>query len=154
MKRWYLLSFAFAAGLLLFAHAGIPDNYPPAGVTGDADPVVTQATIAKTICVPGYTSTVRAVTDATKAAVLARDGRKSPCCEVDHFLSLEIGGSNDPDKNLWAEPYAGEYGARVKDKVETAAHRLVCSGKISLADAQKGVTGDWIAFGRKIGAIK
>ena len=133
---------------------GPPGAYPPAFVIGATDPKVTQDNIHQTICVAGYTSTVRAVTASTKAAVLQRDGQTvAGCCEVDHFLSLEIGGSNDAHLNLWAQPYAGEYGARKKDVVETALHRLVCQGKMTLIDAQHCITKDWIACGRKIGVL-
>ena len=143
---------------VLFAASGrvAPDSaYPPAGVTGDADPLVTQEDIHKTICLDHYTTTVRAVSEATKKMVLKRDGVTAPA-EVDHFLSLEIGGSNEPNKNLWAQPYAGKYGARVKDVVETALHRMVCRAEdpMPLAVAQKCITADWVACGQKIGAIK
>lgn len=128
--------------------------YPPAAIVGALDPAVIQQTIHRTICVAGYyTSTVRAVSEATKRAVLKRDGATTPS-EVDHFVSLEIGGSNDPGKNLWAEPYAGQYGARVKDVVETALHRLICADRMTLQQAQSCIATDWIACGRKIGALK
>jgi hypothetical protein len=45
--------------------------------------------------------------------------------EVDHLISLELGGSNDP-KNLWPESYLTEpYNAHVKDKLEARMHALV-----------------------------
>ena len=153
MNRWLVIAFLWIAAVAI-ARMASPDVYPPSGITGEADPAVTQATIDKTICVPNYTATVRAVTQAEKRAVLARDRKLTPgCCEVDHVLSLEIGGTNNPDKNLWAEPYAGEYGARVKDAVETALHRMVCKGEMPLAQAQKCIVSDWVACGKKIGAI-
>lgn len=141
----------------LLAHAGPDGAYPPPTVRGATDQAVTQATIHKTICVSGYTKTVRAVSGTDKKYVLHRDEVKEPA-EVDHFVSLEIGGSNDRDDNLWAEPYSGpavgNYGARIKDKVETALKREVCAEKMTLKDAQSCIVSDWIACGRKIGAIK
>ena len=136
---------------------GPASAYPPPGITGEADPAVTQANIKTTICKDHYTATVRAVSEATKKAVLKRDGKtEASCCEVDHFLSLEIGGTNNPDKNLWAQPYAGPYGARRKDVVETALHRMVCaaSDAMPLAVAQKCITDDWIRCGRQIGVLQ
>lgn len=132
---------------------GPASAYPPSFITGEADPKVTQANIHQTVCVAGYTQTVRAVSEATKHAVLRRDHATQPS-EVDHYLSLEIGGSNDPDRNLWAEPYAGRYGARVKDVVETRLKREICASKMTLKQAQACITSDWISCGRKIGAIK
>lgn len=153
-----LAAMAVAAFSLTGAdHVGPASAYPPAGVTGEADPAVAQANIHKTICVDHYTTTVRAVTEAEKNAVLARDHQaKKGCCEVDHFLSLEIGGTNNPDKNLWAQPYSGQYGARVKDVVETKLHRMVCAAEdpMPLTVAQNCIKSDWIACGRRIGAIK
>jgi hypothetical protein len=137
------------------ARVGPDSAYPPSFVTGDRDTVVTQATIKSTICVVGFTATTRDVTEATKKKILERDHQTKPgCCEVDHFLSLENGGSNDPDKNLWAQPYAGRYGARVKDVVEKAVNRAICSGKFTLAEGQACLTEDWIACGLKLKAIK
>ena len=49
--------------------------------------------------------------------------------EVDHLVSLELGGSNAIG-NLWPEPYAGRWGARTKDVLENRLHELVCSGQL------------------------
>jgi hypothetical protein len=63
--------------------------------------------------------------------------------EVDHLISLELGGSNDI-RNLWPESYRTEpWNAHVKDKLEDRLHALVCAGKMSLPDAQKAIAGDW-----------
>ena len=118
---------------------------PPKDVPGVADPAVTQANIHQTICVANYTSTVRDVTEAEKKAVYARDHAtvsKGKCCEVDHLISLEIGGANDIE-NLWAQPYEPRPGAHEKDKLENALHKDVCSGKITLAEAQKVISTNW-----------
>ena len=118
-----------AAALCILASAadrvGPPEAYPPVWVTGEVDATVTQANIHKTICVDHYTVGVRSVTEAEKKAILKRDSITAPA-EIDHFISLELAGTNNPDKNLWAEPYAGKYGARRKDVIETALHRAVC----------------------------
>ena len=44
--------------------------------------------------------------------------------EVDHLISLELGGSND-SKNLWPETYSGTWGAKKKDKLENRMAKLV-----------------------------
>ena len=57
------------------------------------------------ICVPGYSQTVRNVPDSEKKAVYREYGILSHTTgeyEVDHFISLELGGSNDIS-NLWPE---------------------------------------------------
>jgi len=139
------------------SHVGPEGAYPPPTIRGAVDPAVTQVNIHQTICVSGYTATVRSVSEADKKFVLHRDGIKGNA-EVDHLISLELAGSNDRDNNLWAEPYSGpavgKYGARVKDVVETSLKRQICSGKMTLKDAQVCITTDWVACGRRIGAIK
>lgn len=108
--------------------------------------VTEQGVGAKDICTPGYTAKVRNVSWQTKMAVFKRYGIKFEPgkYEVDHLVSLELGGSNDI-LNLWPEPYAGTYGARQKDVVENFLHRQVCQGKITLQEAQDQIIGDWVA---------
>jgi hypothetical protein len=55
------------------------------------------------------------------------------CCEVDHLIPLELGGSNAVT-NLWPEPYSPKAGAREKDVLENFLPRAVCGG----ADAHGG----------------
>lgn len=141
------MRYAFALmSLALFAQEGVRPT-----VKGVADPSIEQGNILQTICRPGYTAKVRNVSATDKKAVYARDGVKPHepiCCEVDHLISLELGGLNDLD-NLWAQRYEPFPGARDKDKVETALHRDVCAGKVSLADAQQIIRTDWFAEYKK-----
>jgi hypothetical protein len=64
------------------------------------------------------------------------------CCEVDHLIPLELGGSNDM-KNLWPQPDDPRPGSPEKDQLENELHSQVCSGKMPLADAQKCITSNW-----------
>jgi len=83
--------------------------------------------------------------DWTAAALVAEYGIASHApysYEVDHLISLELGGSN-AIRNLWPEPYAGAGGARAKDVIENRLHALVCAGRISLATAQKEIVRWW-----------
>jgi hypothetical protein len=109
---------------------------------GDALPVT-----VSDICVPGYSSKVRNVTDSVKNQVYLSYGitsRQPYEYEVDHLISLELGGSNSI-KNLWPEPYAGDWNARVKDKIENKLHTLVCDGQVDLGTAQQEIATDWMA---------
>ncbi len=102
------------------------------------------------ICVPGYAAKVRDVSHAEKAAVYRRYGIVwvPYAHEVDHLISLEIGGSN-AIRNLWPEPYAGRWGARTKDVLEDKLHALVCGGRLRLRAAQRQEAADWVAAYRK-----
>lgn len=106
------------------------------------------------ICVSGYASSVRDVPESEKDAVYARYGVPHVPYqhEVDHLVSLEIGGSN-VISNLWPEPYAGRWGARTKDMLENRLHDLVCSGTIGLRYAQRIEARNWVAaYRRYVGA--
>ena len=109
---------------------------------------------AAQVCVPGYAGSVRDVSDAEKAAVYARYGIAWVPYrhEVDHLISLELGGSN-AIRNLWPEPYAGRWGARTKDVLENRLHDLVCAHRLSLGSAQHQEATDWVAaYRRYVGA--
>jgi hypothetical protein len=64
-------------------------------------------------------------------------------CELDHLISLQLGGSNDP-ANLWPQSYGGEWNAVDKDRVETRLAKEVCHGTITLTDAQNSIATNWI----------
>jgi hypothetical protein len=121
----------------------------PALTPGVIDPRVTQANIHSTICVRGYTKTVRHVTTAMKTRVYHSYGIMSHApgsYEVDHLISLELGGSNDIG-NLWPEPYFGTNNAHDKDYWENELHRQVCNGSITLAAAQNAIVHWWVLLG-------
>lgn len=124
---------------------GMPDN---ACTPGAIDPAVTQENIGETICVSGYTSGVRppfSVTNKIKTERMQAysDAGTKADYELDHLISLELGGCPDCVANLWPEPYNDSLGARQKDKVENFLHREVCGGRMSLHDAQEKIATDW-----------
>jgi hypothetical protein len=98
------------------------------------------------------TGTIRNVTEATKRKVFVEYGIScGKTCdklfEVDHLISLEIGGTNDIT-NLWPQPYAIP-GAHQKDVLENALHKKICSGAITPQDAQKAISQDWYSAYQK-----
>ena len=103
---------------------------------------------AADVCTPGYARSVRNVPAEVKQQAYAEYGIASHpagAFEVDHLISLELGGSNSI-KNLWPESYHTEpWNARVKDALENRLHQEVCAGKTSLAEAQHEIATDWIA---------
>jgi hypothetical protein len=119
--------------------------YPNPSLT----PGAVLTTDASTICTPGYASSVRNVSAATKKQVYAEYGASYPqstgAYEVDHFIPLEIGGSNDI-KNLWLEPATPMPGFHQKDQFENFEHGQVCNGTISAAEAQRRMVSDWYFY--------
>jgi hypothetical protein len=105
---------------------------------GALDPAVTQATIGRTICVRGWTRTVRppvSYTNALKERQLREYGLRGPLSryQEDHLISLELGGAPVDPRNLWPEPYPR---AADVDRIENELNRRVCDGSLSLAAAQ------------------
>lgn len=130
------------------ARAGdLPDS---ALTPGFIDASVTQANIQQTICVKGYTKTIRPTakyTDALKKVQLVQYGfaDKNPKhYEEDHLISLELGGHPRDPRNLWPQHRLGACNASDKDKLENKLHQLVCSKVVKLSDAQAAISKDWI----------
>ncbi len=126
------------------------------------DPVKTPGAVltqdAKVICKVGYTKTVRSVPSRIAKQVFKNYGidySRHSEYEVDHLISLELGGSNDIT-NLWPQKYCKPaekkicWGAREKDVVETNLHRRICKGQITISGAQKIIVSDWYAEYRRI----
>ncbi|WP_236653623.1 hypothetical protein [Streptacidiphilus melanogenes] len=129
---------------------------------GALSPAVTQADIGETICRKGgYTGGIRppaSVTDAEKrknAASYDYTGSLHDA-EYDHLISLELGGDPNDPRNLWVEPpspghKAGAGPNNPKDAVETRLHTAVCSGKVTLAQAQQAIASDWFTAEARLG---
>jgi hypothetical protein len=149
------LVIALAWTFLSFSAAMARDLPDPAMTPGWTDPRVTKETIKQTICVSGYTETVRPPTSYTnklkqeQIKAYGYSDTKLGHYEEDHLISLQLGGSPDDPRNLWPQPYEGSCGARVKDKIEGKLKRLVCSGKITLEEAQQAIATDWIEAYKK-----
>jgi hypothetical protein len=94
------------------------------------------------ICTPGYSQSVRNVSESVKQGVYAEYGIASHVpgsYEVDHLVSLELGGNNSV-ANLWPEISPGYH---EKDGIENRLHDAVCSGSVSLRTAQLQIARDW-----------
>jgi hypothetical protein len=106
---------------------------------GALNPAVTQQTIRATICRRGWTRTVRppvSYTNDLKRRGLRAYGLRGPpsAYQEDHLISLELGGHPTDPRNLWPEPYPR---ASDVDRIENDLNALVCSGRITLAEAQR-----------------
>jgi hypothetical protein len=132
------------------SHAGLPDLRCTPGALNRH---VKQRNIRKTICVSGWTDTVRPPTSYTNK--LKAQGIKDygfadtdpSHYEEDHLIPLAVGGSPRSPKNLWPEPYSISAGARTKDRLERLLHNRVCKGKIRLAKARRAFRQWKSAFG-------
>jgi hypothetical protein len=151
---WFAVGLVLGSVLMMaltvVANAATPPPLSP-------DPALTPGWINPTstlalLCVPGYTAHkgIRHVTLTEKAKVYAAyhiDPRQGGPYEIDHLISLELGGSNDP-RNLWPQSYVTKpVNAHIKDALEDHLHALVCRGKVPLSQAQSDLAADWrLAF--------
>jgi len=135
-------------------HDALPDRTLTPGASSAA---VTQANVRGTICVRGYTRTVRPpepYTERLKREQIREYGYRDHWLrdyEEDHLIPLELGGSPTSPRNLWPQPrhVAGGWGAHRKDRLENQLNYLVCRGRLSLATAQRAIATDWIAAYRR-----
>lgn len=134
-------------------NGALPD---PKCTPGATNPSVTQDNIKDTICVPGFSKTVRppvSYTTPLKIKLMQAygftDSRSN--YELDHLISLEIGGNPTDVRNLWPEPGYGQYNFHIKDRFENYLHNAVCSGSMGLSEAQKEIATDWLANWKNAG---
>jgi hypothetical protein len=78
------------------------------------------------------------------------DKGESQTCELDHLISLELGGG-DGLANIW--PQCGpdkvtldERYFKIKDKVENYLGEMVKAGKMGLDEARRGISTDWTQY--------
>jgi|GEM_PF-6949745 len=148
-RRFASLWMAFFVGVAA-AQSPTPN---PLVTPGATNPAVTQSNIARTICHPGWTATVRPpedYTDALKRRQLRQLQRDAPGrpedFEEDHLIPLELGGAPWDARNLWplTRKAADGWNAGRKDGLERVLNRLVCDGKLPLEEAQQAIARDWI----------
>ncbi|MGY2896144.1 HNH endonuclease signature motif containing protein [Deinococcus sp. UYEF24] len=154
MHRAFLLlvALSFGSGLAAGYNLSAPILPDPKLSPGDvltSDP--------KLVCVSGYTKTVRNVPQSLKEQVYREYGitsRQPGEYEVDHIISLELGGSNSI-RNLYPESYKTQpLNAHVKDTLENRLHALACSGKITLQEAQQVIASNWtVAYEKYVGPL-
>ena len=111
----------------------------------------------RVICSSSFrTSSVRHVPESEKFAVEREYGlvakHYGQTLEIDHIVSLELGGSNDI-ANLYPEKAVlpgHAPGFRVKDKLENKLHALVCAGQMTLRAARQQVASNWERLFKKV----
>lgn len=113
------------------------------------NPDVGQNNIQETICLPGYTKTVRPATSYTNGVKLKLmreadiEAARASEFELDHIVPLALGGHPRKLDNLQLQPWEGELGAKRKDRLESKLQCLVCTGQVPLEAAQREIFEDW-----------
>lgn len=136
------------AATAAFAQPSVPD---PTVTPGAVDPRVTQENIHSTVCVPGYSASVRppaAKTEEWKREALNASSypdRNIKHYEWDHKIPIEVGGNPTDRSNQWLEyryPADG-WDVDLKDRFENWMHRELCAGRVTLLEAQQAFADDW-----------
>jgi len=136
---------------ILISGTAIGGDLPnPALTPGAIDPYITQQNIHQTVCIKGYTKTIRPpahYTNKLKKRQIREYGyedRNPKHYEEDHLIALSIGGDPRDPHNLWPEPRRSEWNAAKKDQLEFVLYKMVCRNEISLAEAQHEMGTNWI----------
>ena len=139
---------------LLFAliqNIAMAGDLPDVNLTpGSIYASINQSNIQSTICVRGYTKTVRPpayFTNKLKKKQMADYGYAdiNPShYEEDHLIPLSIGGNPSDPANLWPQPRLSEWNAEKKDILEFKLYKLVCEGTVTLDDARHQISTNWI----------
>lgn len=120
------------------AHDSMPD---PACTPG----AVFEGRTREELCAFGYSKKVRNVSQSMKDRVYAAYGVRHHASgeyQVDHHISLSLGGSND-FSNLWPEAALPKPGYHEKDAVEHFLYAKLCEGELSVKEVQALVSRHW-----------
>ncbi|CAE6842793.1 hypothetical protein R75461_07101 [Paraburkholderia nemoris] len=156
MKKNLLVVSLLAMSTVRCLAADLPD---PALTPGIVNPDVTQENIGSTVCVKGWTKTVRPpafYTNRLKKFQIRQYGYADTDprdYEEDHLIPLSLGGNPTDPRNLWPELRISEWNADRKDDLEFAMYMGVCHGEISLADARRAVVTNWIEAYKRYGSL-
>lgn len=139
--------------LLAVAAAGAAQVALAQGATAEdaklLDSRVTQQSVAQTICRPGYADTVAPPFDETMAlkdrllASRGIDADDGVGYALDRHVPIVLGGAPDATANFDLLPWGGHAGERRKSLLTVRLKRCVCAGRMSLAEAQAAITGNW-----------
>lgn len=120
--------------------------YPASADPLPLNPEVTQASIGETICLTGWTKTVRppaSYTNTIKRQRVLDLGLPLELIgdfQLDHRIPLSLGGAPSDPRNLELMDLDE---AEEKDEVERCLPRVVCRGRVTLAEAQRAIWSDW-----------
>jgi hypothetical protein len=124
----------------------IPDH---ARTRGAFNPDVTQGNLTQTVCVAGWTSTIRppvAYTNRLKLQQMRELGLQGTPQDyhLDHLVPLCAGGHPTDPRNLWSQLLEGKWRDADKNQLEASVCLQLCRGDITLEQAQAIVLSpDW-----------
>lgn len=154
---YFLSSNSFLGGKAV--SAGV---YPRKDLTpGIANPNINQSNINQTICNKNWTTkSIRPPSSYTaklKIQHIKEYGYKdtNPAnYSEDHLIALTNGGHPTDPKNLWPQAHLTKPNSYDKDKLENHLNKLICNGTLTLKEAQRQISSDWVYWYKKYGLDK
>jgi len=138
-----------ACGAAVYSEdSGLPNTkLTPGAVNPDVD----QGNIRSTICVAGWTATVRPPVNYTNklkydqlhSGYNLNGDLNMKHYEEDHIVPLEVGGNPSSPLNLFPEPRNIKFSSYLKDQLENRIHQLVCSNQLTLKVGQTIFLTNW-----------
>ena len=147
-----LASLALAFSFPAWA-SDLPD---PVLTPGAINHNVTQESIQQTVCVKGYTKTIRPpahFTNKVKKRQLCEYGytdTNPKYYEEVHLTPPSIGGNPSDPRNLWPKPQISAWDAGKKDQPKFVTYRMVCAQEISFAEVQQAMAINLIEAWKKL----
>lgn len=120
----------------------------------DCTPGDVLATSTEEVCVKGYSNDVRNISKSTRTEVFTEYNipYQNGEYEIDHLISLKLGGSNDIS-NLFPMKYDIIFGANSKNKFEDYLYNKVCNGEIPIEEAQFEISSNWLEYYKETSLI-
>ena len=121
---------------------------------------MTQENIKSTVCVKGWTKTVRPPAYYTNGLKKQRireygyDSRNPKDYEEGHLIPLSVGGNPTDRKNLWPEPRKSQWNAARKDELEFAMFKALCRGNVTLEETRLASATNWIEAYKKYAILR
>jgi hypothetical protein len=121
------------------------------------NPAVTPQTTAETICVPGWTKTIRppvSYTAPIKRRLFDEYGLPPELMgdfQLDHVIPLALGGAPSDPRNF---QLMDQDEAERKDDAERCLARAVCAGRVGLNEAREAIWLDWKAAAKRLCVAK
>jgi hypothetical protein len=145
-------SFFALAVMLSTSRVWASDFADPSLTPGAIDTGITQKNVESTVCVTGYTKTVRPPAYYTNE-LKKRQMREYVCADMnpryykeDRLVPISVGGNPGDPLSLWPEPRISEWNAGKKDQFELVIYHIVCAQEITLCGS-KARDGDKLDVG-------
>ena len=115
------------------------------------DPNLTPGAVFTTdtavVCAPGFVASRPPTPEKLKAFIFREYGIDARWghYQIDYVIPPQLGGSQAPE-NLWPQSFdTHPWNAALKDRLEDYLYKQVCAGRMTLMEAQREISADWVS---------